>query len=131
MDGKICRPSTSCDNFPNLMLILKSSPGSSQCYGANIHAATHSTTVRLSWSQRRNSTCRFPEIVFHNLANTLMGLSQNMNTYSNPSDDPNMPKFASAHPLVLWPAYKVTHPCNQAWPNQGSNLYSLHLKAES
>ena len=97
MDGKICRPSTSCDNFPNLMLILKSSPGSSQCYGANIHAATHSTTVRLSWSQRRNSTCRFPEIVFHNLANTLMGLSQNMNTYSNPSDDPNMPKLDPHH----------------------------------
>ena len=97
MDGKICRPSTSCDNFPNLMLILKSSPGSSQCYGANIHAATHSTTVRLSWSQRRNSTCRFPEIVFHNLANTLMGLLQNMNTYSNPSDDPNMPKLDPHH----------------------------------
>ena len=97
MDGKICRPSTSCDNFPNLMLILKSSPGSSQRYGANIHAATHSTTVRLSWSQRRNSTCRFPEIVFHNLANTLMGLSQNMNTYSNPSDDPNTPKLDPHH----------------------------------
>ena len=100
MDGKICRPSTSCDNFPNLMLILKSSPGSSQRCGAdwlNIHAAMHSTAVRLSWSQRRNSTCQFPEIVFQNLANTLMGLSQNMNTYSNPSDDPNMPKLDPHH----------------------------------
>ena len=100
MDEKIHRPSTSCGNFPNLMLILKSSPGSSQRYGADwldIHAATHSPEVRLSWSLQRSSTCQFPEIVFQNLAHTLMGLSQNTNTYSSPSDDPDMPKLDPHH----------------------------------